>query len=152
MRVRVVTIKHEGHRFKTIVPTNPKIDTSLITKNGERGCLKLNKADFDPEFEYVYLAITDVDRRNGKKEYVSIYVYRFSENVLFAFRILVHLFNWARIGCENQVLYRSENGRFCQLEFGLCKRKKDNNYEMISLLSYSTIIEDGNVLFHTSET
>ncbi len=60
-------------------------------------------------------------------------------------RILAHLINWKRhgIGLKNRV--QNENLHLCKLEFCLCIRNSPGKYQPVSPVSYSSIIEEGNI-------
>ncbi len=62
------------------------------------------------------------------------------------FRILAHLISWKRqgVGLKNRV--ENENLHLCKLEFYLCIRDGPGKYQRVSHISYSSIIEEGNII------
>jgi hypothetical protein len=147
--VRAVTVKKVKHPFKSVLPQNPRIDTSKIGQDGERGCLKCDKKDFDQDSEYTYLPIIPNERTQGRKEYDLIDTLYVLKNLYhYFFRILARLINWSRPGAGYKKRVIEENLRLCKLEFYLCIRNGHGDYVFVSPPSYSSIIEEGRIILN----
>ena len=65
-----------------------------------------------------------------------------SVNIL---RVKVHLFNWKQHGPTSKIVIEHENLRLCRLEFYLCIRLSLGEYQLVSLPTFTSVIEEGNV-------
>lgn len=62
------------------------------------------------------------------------------------YRILAHLINWKRQGARLKHRVINEDLHICRLEFHLCVRHESGKYQSVSPASYSSIIEEGNIV------
>ncbi|CAF4339599.1 unnamed protein product [Rotaria sp. Silwood2] len=124
VRVRTVTENRLRHPCQTVAPENAHVDWTLMTNtNDERSCLKCSSDSFDPVTESVFLKITDVERKDSKKI------------------VKVYLFNWKQYGPSLTGAVECKNRRLCRLEFQLCIKISSSQYQLVSLPSYTSVIE-----------